>query len=247
MMKIAFLTDQHLSFSIENPFGIDTKSKFTDLLNLIRKKKYDAIVLGGDLCYMDGDLTTYHWIREALLQTGIPHYIISGNHDDPGLISEVFFEGKHLHDGELYYSIKKGEKTLHFLDTTKGFMDNKQYEWLSGQLANNPSKEIWLFMHHPPVISGSKHMDSKYAFQQTGRFQDFCAQFSDKTFHVFSGHCHLERTIVCQNCIVYITPSSYINIDPDYEAFTPLATQKNGYRELIWDQGSFYTNVFYMD
>jgi len=195
---------------------------------------------------MNGDFLTYQWFREKLQVLQLPVCITPGNHDNPGLISQVFPDFPLNAENEMYYQRSWGDINMLFLDTTKGYMLENQYTWLENNISASEGKDVWICMHHPPVITGSMHMDGKYAFQQIDKFGQFCAKYPMKKFHIFSGHCHLERTIVKDNIHVYITPSSYVNIDPDFEVFTPLTLQKSGFRELIWlDQGAFLTNVFY--
>lgn len=248
MVRLAFITDQHISLGVENALGIDTKARFLDLLDIISKRKYDGVILGGDLCYMVGDIPAYQWFYQMLQPLQIPVRVIPGNHDDPAMMAGVFPGLSLNEEKELYYQTSWGGVGMLFLDTTKGFMLEKQYEWLAEKVAETNSSDIWICMHHPPVLTGSKHMDGKYAFQQIEKFSQFCSMHPSKAFHIFSGHCHLERTIVTSNMHVYITPSTYVNIDPDFEEFTPLRWQKNGFRELIWpNPGTFLTNVLYVD
>ena len=248
MVRLAFITDQHISLGVDNALGVDTKARFLGLLDLIREKKYNGIILGGDLCYMHGDIPSYEWIYESLQPLQIPVCVIPGNHDDPAMIACVFPCLSLNEEKELFYQMSWGDIEMIFLDTTKGFMLEKQYEWLEKKVTATNSADIWICMHHPPVLTGSRHMDGKYAFQQIEKFSQFCSAHPSKTFHIFSGHCHLERTITKSNMHVYITPSSYVNIDPDFEEFMPLSWQKNGFRELIWPEpGTFLTNVLYVD
>lgn len=248
MLRLAYITDQHISLEVENSLGIDTKTRFLDLLNIIILKRYDGIILGGDLGYTKGDLSTYLWFCEKLQVLQLPVCITPGNHDNPGLIAKLFPDLPLNTESEMYYQRSWGDINMIFLDTSKGFMLQKQYTWLENLVSASPEKNVWICMHHPPVITGSMHMDGKYAFQQIEKFGRFCADYPLKKFHVFSGHCHLERTIVKDNIHVYITPSTYVNIDPDFEVFTAMRHQKSGFRELIWlEQGAFLTNVLYCD
>ncbi|MFZ1703651.1 MAG: metallophosphoesterase [Saprospiraceae bacterium] len=247
MIRVAFVTDQHISVESKNLLRIDTVGRFLAILEVIKSKKYDALILGGDLCYMDGELQTYQWFMETLQKLGLPYYIISGNHDDSIMMYAVFNQGNLDKNGELYYQHMFGGLPMLFLDSSKGYFEDEQYNWLHNKISKNKNKTCWINMHHPPLLVGSKHMDGKYAFQQIEKFAEFCDHFPEVTFHIFSGHCHMERTIQKNNMMVYITPSSYVNIDPDIEEFTPSVFQKIGFRELIWDDSTFYTNVLYIE
>ena len=105
--------------------------------------------------------------------------------------------------------------------------------------------DVTIFMHHPPMLACAKHMETKYAFQQMEAFQTFCAAFQDKKFHIFTGHYHLERTIAKGNITTYISPSTYLQIHPDYEDFR-IFHDRIGYREIMWTEQTLVTNVNYL-
>lgn len=247
-MRLAFATDQHITKEGEtNPFGTDVLQNFIDVLTLIKSRSYDALVLGGDVCFQTGELTTYHKVKSLTDVLQMPVFCIPGNHDDAALLHQVFPQFTLHANGECYGKYDLNSSTAYFLDSSKATMSDEQFEWLEKNLADCHEEEVRIFTHYPPIVTGSKHMDFKYGFTRIKDFADLCRKFSHLDFHVFSGHCHMERTISEKNLTVFITPSSYINIDPDYENFTPLTSQKAGYRECIWEGGSFQTNVFYVD
>jgi Icc protein len=247
MLKIAFLTDQHVSLHTKNPFDIDTAGRFLQLLEVIRKKNYEGIILGGDLCYLEGDTETYDWFLNHLASLDIPFNIISGNHDNSELLVKTFSDYTVNEDKELFYTKTWHDVPMIFLDTAKGFMGENQYTWLENQIRQEDAKNIFIFMHHPPVPCGSKLMDTKYAFQQSEKFVNLCAKFPNQTFTIFTGHYHIERTVYHKNIICHITPSSYVNIDPDQEEFILHECQNNSYRELVWADGDLRTNVIYLE
>ena len=243
MLKIAFLTDHHVSLHTKNPFGIDTENRFLQLLEVIQQKKYDGIILGGDLCYLEGDAETYDWYLNHLASLGIPFNIISGNHDNSELLVKTFKDYSVNEDKELFYTKTWHDVPMIFLDTAKGYMGEKQYIWLENQIRQQDAKNIFIFMHHPPIPCGSKLMDSRYAFLESEKFVSLCQRFPDMVFNIFAGHYHIERTVFHKNIICHITPSSYVNIDPEKEEFTLHPCQNNSYRELIWEGPDFRTNI----
>lgn len=246
MFRMAFATDQHINLGNENSLGIDVCDNFSRLLDQILLKNYDALVLGGDLCFDLGEKKIYRWFHEKLSNLKIPVFIIPGNHDTPALIHETF-GGFSLQENGEYYGKKIFDfGSMFFLDTTPGYMSDLQFSWLMDELQSINSNQVFMAMHHPPVWTGSIHMDSKYAFSQIDRFISLTQQFSHLEFYILAGHCHLERTIIHKNVRVFITPSSYVNIDPEQENFSPLYTQKTGYRECVWSDSYFYTSVYYL-
>jgi 3',5'-cyclic-AMP phosphodiesterase len=243
MTKIAFLTDQHISLTQDNPFLIDTKVNFLALWNHVKSQNVDAVFFGGDFCYEKGDKEVYQWFFDHLTTAPFPCYLIPGNHDDSSLMSSVF-KGYHVDkESEMYYKKVIRDIPFLFLDTSKGYMGESQWLWLTQEMEKTNDRRMYIVMHHPPVFAGSMHMDSLYAFKETDRFIKLARAHKDKLLTVFSGHYHLDRMVTFENISLYITPSSYINIDPDAPGFAILATQKTGYREMVWKDGLFYTNV----
>lgn len=239
-MKIAFITDLHIDKAGVNTFGIDTRPRLNKVINHLKSTIYDLIILGGDLHHRTGDKDTYQWVKSQFAALHIPTLVIAGNHDNATEIAEVF-ELNH-HQGNLYYSYLTKNFELLCLDTSSGAMDEPQWVWLQDKL-NNAGKKVLIFMHHPPIVSGSKHMEPKYLFTQSNRFKALCNQYPDKHFYVFTGHYHLERTIIDGNITVFITPATSVQIHPDREEFSPIV-DIIGYREieLVSDE-VIYTNT----
>ncbi|MBK8628205.1 MAG: metallophosphoesterase family protein [Saprospiraceae bacterium] len=245
-MKICLLTDLHIDFEGNHPLNIDTRSNFLQVLDHIYNKKYDLMVLAGDLCNKSGGELIYQWIKAQLKPIEIPIKIISGNHDTSTLIAQIFDYDETLKNDELYYTHRIHGNNLIFLDTAKGEMSENQWNWLSGVTADGDN-DIYIFMHHPPLIAGSLHMEPTYSFKQMERFEAFCKSKPDKRFYIFTGHYHFERSIIKQNMSIFITPSTFIQIDPDSSTFQPLS-RYIGYREIhINGQQGFNTNVVYLE
>lgn len=246
VFRMAFATDQHINLENINSLGIDVCGNFIRLLDYISSKHYDLLVLGGDLCFDIGEKKVYQWFQEKLLSLDFPVIIIPGNHDSPELIQQTFGLFPIQDNGEYYGKKIFDFGPMFFLDTSPGSLSDKQFSWLQQEFQSVKSNQVFISMHHPPVWSGSIHMDTKYAFTQIDRFYGLTQAFSHLEFYIFAGHYHLERTIVHKNVTVFITPSSYVNIDPEQEKFIPLQTQKIGYRECVWSPDHFYTNVYYL-
>lgn len=243
--KIAVITDQHLELSIENFLNIDTQNNFKNLLSFVKKGSYDALIILGDLCMDKPNLKIYSWVKEHLDTLTIPYYIIPGNHDDTKMMHNFFPQFNLSAHNEIYYSITINETNLLFLDSSKGAMSDEQFEWLHQNISVIEARNIYIFMHHPPVVTGSLPMDMAYPFHQIEKFGLLCSKYNNKNFMIFCGHCHIERMILKDNIQVFITPSSYMQIHPDFEYFQRLTEQGVGMRELIWQDDHFFTNVFY--
>jgi len=127
-------------------------------------------------------------------------------------------------DKEFVFTYRTGRILMIFLDTHRGTMTDEQLSWLSRQieLACRDSLKVLIFMHHPPLEAGVPHMDRKYAFR---RPEDFFSAISGNTncpTHIFCGHYHTEKTIIKEKAAVYITPSTFFEIDQYQDDFAVL-------------------------
>jgi len=245
-MRILQITDQHVGQPGELPNGIDVRDNFLRLCRTIASIAPDFVVLTGDLCAVFGELSVYEWMKEQLDQLAIPYAVISGNHDDPELLARAFGLEDGLHGGELYFRRKIGEEWALFLDTTPGTLSQKQLEWLRTELMRPGSSRQFIFMHHPPVLAGIPHMDNNYPLLKPGR-DALHALFTEcgKEIYVFCGHYHNSITLRCPYGTIYVTPSSYLQIDPYQEEFAIEHTMP-AFRYIEWTPQQVRSLVHYL-
>ncbi|MFN7115270.1 MAG: metallophosphoesterase [Saprospiraceae bacterium] len=211
-MRIIQLTDLHVGEEGAQSFGVDVRANFLKILQAAKALQPDRLVITGDLCLHTGVTVIYQWLKEHLDDSGIPYDVISGNHDDPALMAEVFDVQQSLRQGELYFNRECAGRTVLFLDTTVASMSEKQLEWLRRQLSLMQDDAV-IFMHHPPMLANMPWMDSKYPFRLTDAFQEICFAHP-YPINVFCGHYHIEKTVQQHNLTMHITPSCYFQIDP---------------------------------
>lgn len=244
-VKIAFITDLH----IDNPgvilSGRDTRRQLLEVIQHISERSFDCIILGGDLCNATGDTDIYHWIKDLFEEHNLTVNPIPGNHDSSILLSKVFGLYENLRDGNLFYQVGIRNINMCMLDSSLGVFNDPQWNWLEEYILKS-ERYVYIFMHHPPVISGSKHMEPKYMFREMSRFQQLCQQYPEKTFFITTGHYHMEKTIVQNNLHIYISPSTYLQINPEKEDFQIMPAYY-GYRNItISENGTFQTNAVYL-
>ncbi len=238
-MRIIQITDLHIYSKDEIINGVDTRRSFLNILTKIQELEYDLLVITGDLCFSDGDIEVYKWIKRKLSEFGIKNYkVIGGNHDNVRAISEVFNLEKHLIDDELYYCV---EPNLIFLDSVKGYFNENQLVWLRDKIKSMKDINPIIFMHHPPFKADVYHMDLKYYFTQSDEFQEICKS-NPKSSYVFCGHYHNEITLIRDNINMFITPSTYLQIymysenfkvDHRIPAFRIIDIEKNQIRTTV--------------
>lgn len=237
-MKIAFITDLHIDAPGNFPLGLDTRAQFLKTLDYAADSGCEALILGGDLCHKTGDRDIYSWVKNEVYKRFDLVYAVPGNHDDPVLMAEIFGTTNDLHENELYNSHLLGGVEFLFSDTSSGYMSESQWSWLF-EKAKKQHTDVFIIMHHPPVLVGSKHMEPKYQFNQMSKAAELFKEFNSKQFHVFCGHYHLDRTVVSGNMHLYLTPSTFVQIHPQYSDFVR-GSDFIGYREIIVGEGSGY-------
>jgi len=246
--RIAFITDLHIEEESDLPRGIDTRKNFVGVLEELKIRKPSLIIIGGDLCFMNPEVSIYIWIKEKLNSTGIPFFIIPGNHDHTEMMEKIFPEINLSKSKEIFFSKRFLYKNILFLDSSRGELSDVQFIWLENQIQTSKNKDVFLVIHHPPIQSHSLHMDKAYAFQQMERFIRICESTPEKNYFVFSGHYNIERYIKLGNINVFITPSLFVQIDPDQQIFVPFSHQGIGYREIVFlSDEKWYTNVLYLN
>ena len=243
-MKFVQITDLHIDQADECPFGIDVRKNFLQILEAAAIEQPDFLIVTGDLCYREGDKKIYRWIKSQLDKFLCPYEIIAGNHDDSSLMAKVFEREHLLNDGEFYFAKKWGKQSCLFLDTAIGKHSDNQTKWLKRQLKNNKGALI-VFMHHPPFISGVPYMDNNHSLQDMEQIQALFYSYPDQ-ISVFSGHYHVEKTIISQNVTSMITPSCFFQIGQSLEEFS-VDHHRIAYRTIELEKGLLRTTVCYLD
>ena len=241
-MKIIQITDLHIDVEGESPFDIDVRKNFLKIINKIKRLEPDHLVISGDLCYRDGDENIYDWIKQVVDSTDISYSVIAGNHDDSALMAKAFELEHLLTDDELFYAKKIGKSTFLFLDSSKGYHSVKQLNWLKRQL-KNAKRDMFIFMHHPPILAGVPFMDGRYALQDIKAIQDIFFSYP-KNINIFTGHYHVEKSIRINNLLIQITPSLFFQIDQESEDFK-VDHHHIALREIEIDNNHFTSTLKY--
>ena len=243
MDRIAFVTDLHIDNDSTHTLGINTQKNFEATLKYIKSREYNSVVLGGDLCNKMGESFIYAYVKEKMEELGLPYFYIAGNHDDSQLLANVMDHTDRLVGDELYFKNNTPQGSMFFLDTSKGIMSETQWNWLMKEIESVDESFVTLFMHHPPIKAYSKHMEPRYQFKEFEKFEQLTKHFKNLVFSIFTGHYHMEKTIIKDNIRLFVSPSTYIQIDPDFDSFQPVFTGPM-FREIILsDVGQVSTRI----
>jgi 3',5'-cyclic-AMP phosphodiesterase len=124
----------------------------------------DVVLLTGDISDT-GTEASYHHFKELVQPLKIPLYVIPGNHDSPQEMRKAFAKYSYMpSEGFIHYAIDDYPVRLVGLDThvpnqSYGRLCKDRFSWTVQALHSN-EKPTLLFMHHPPVKTGTKLFDT---------------------------------------------------------------------------------------
>jgi 3',5'-cyclic AMP phosphodiesterase CpdA len=171
----------------------------------------DIVLLTGDLVDAGGR-DEYAALKSMLDRLAMPYYLIPGNHDDREALRSAFEEHDYLRSGGefVHYAIDNYPVRLIGLDSTVpgapgGVMCERRLAWLDATLAQLPDKPTLLFMHHPPFLTGIRHMD----VQNCANADAFGAlvRRHPQVFRLLCGHVHRPIETHWHGIVASIGPS----------------------------------------
>ncbi|MGI9386234.1 MAG: phosphodiesterase, partial [Methyloligellaceae bacterium] len=178
-------------------------------LNALRPTP-DVTVMSGDLTDF-GTLDEYTIARSLLDKLTMPYYVIPGNHDDREALRHTFADHTYLpRSGFLNFVIEEHPVRLIGLDTVVpgepfGEMCRERLQWLDARLTEHADRPTLIFMHHPPFVTGIRHMD-----WQNCRNNEALSQIISRHPQVqmiLCGHVHRAIEISWAGTVASIGPS----------------------------------------
>ncbi len=195
MVKFIQLTDIHLVKPNEILFGIDVWDRLEKAVTSIATHHADAdfLVLTGDLTDM-GEPQAYRALPSILDKLPCPYYLMLGNHDNRVTAQKMMPSLAWTNDGFLQYDFALGNHAFICLDTQiegedKGLLCDIRLKHLENMLQTHhkQAKDIYLFLHHPPMKVGFGAMDFINLVNADALLM-LLKQYPVK--HLFIGHLH---------------------------------------------------------
>ena len=163
-MKFIHISDTHFKKDKFDLFGLDPKKRLKKAIRSINKNQKNAkfIIVTGDLTDR-GDIYSYQTLKDILDTAKMPVYTIIGNHDERDNYLSVFKDA-FVTDGFIQTTKIIKNSVFIFLDTKienthAGDMCNQRFDWFKSQLKLHKDKDVYIFMHHPPMDIGIPKMD----------------------------------------------------------------------------------------
>ncbi|MGQ3674024.1 phosphodiesterase [Xanthobacter sp. TB0139] len=229
-MLIAQISDSHvLTGGCKLGGRFDTGANFDRLIaNLAAQPiRPDLIVCSGDLGE-DATPDEYNVVGNGLRSLGIPVMVVPGNHDKrapmlsalPDMVGRT--EAGHLCQCRIVQGM-----ALVGLDTLvegapHGTLCEKRLGWLECTLRHCADREVVLFMHHPPIITGLHAMDAMGLLNGRAELAELVARHG-KVRAILCGHMHRAIYGTCGNVPVIVSPSVSHQIAFDLRPGAPYA------------------------
>lgn len=164
-----------------------------------------ALILAtGDLSE-DGSAASYARLRQALVATGLPVYVVPGNHDAIDQMQTSLLGGP-IQAGPV---IDVGAWRVVLLDSQvrgqpHGFLERAQLELLASALAEEPGRPALIGLHHGPA---SYCPSSGCQLQNAAALLEVLASRASAR-GVIAGHGHLEVERAAGHVKLLVTPST---------------------------------------
>ncbi|MFH1804458.1 MAG: phosphodiesterase [Pseudomonadota bacterium] len=214
-MLIAQITDLHIGAGRRLAYRkVDTARALENAVQHVMAldPRPDIVLFTGDI----GDLGTaeeYALVRDILRDLTIAYYMVPGNHDRRGALRTAFLQAIPVTPDQpfLQYVIDDFPVRLIGLDTLdEGMPGGKlcaaRLDWLQGELAIATDKPRLIFMHHPPVLTGIRHMDVQNLGDGADELGGLLRK-SDGVIGLICGHVHRPIHSVWQGVPISIGPS----------------------------------------
>jgi len=164
---IAQISDLHIKRPGTLAYGkVDTAAALTccvDALNRL-KPRPELVVISGDLADTPA-AEEYEHLKRLLAPLEIGYVAVPGNHDGRALMRAALPGGAYAkQSGALNALHRVGPLDLVLLDSSvpgkpHGEIDGETLAWLDATLASSSSRPALVFLHHPPFVTGIRHMD----------------------------------------------------------------------------------------
>jgi Icc protein len=242
-MVITQISDMHLrDDGILLKQKVDTEAALDAAIDHINSwdRAPDIVLATGDLV-QKAVRQDFGNFRRKLDQLKAPYYVITGNHDDRALMRETFGDHGYLpQDGEfLQYVIDGFPLRLIALDTlivgdNSGEICETRRAWLADRLAEEPDKPTFIFMHHPPFLTGVDFLD-KYKFKGAEALEDVIKQHSQVVW-IACGHLHRHIQRQWGGTVASIAPSVAYQLPMALTPGAPkgFSTEPSGCPVFVW-------------
>ncbi|MEX0731385.1 MAG: 3',5'-cyclic-AMP phosphodiesterase [Aquisalimonadaceae bacterium] len=243
-LRVLQITDTHLFGDRQRELGgVNSDHGCRQVFDLVARDALpaDLLLLTGDLVH-DGSVEAYRRLRERADALGVPGLVIPGNHDNAGLMREIFAEGRVRWQGHL----ELGDWLVIMLDSTiegkpGGHLAPAELQRLDDLLTRRPRHHALICLHHHPLPMGSQWIDQIGVDNGEALFAVLDRHSGVRA--VLWGHVHQEFQASHGAMQLLACPSTCLQFAPGQREFT-VDAEAPGYRTLnLYADGRIDTRV----
>ncbi len=193
-MKIIQITDTHVAARGEKIHDLDPCERLAAGIRDINKYHGDAAmcIVTGDLAH-GGAIPAYRALKDILSELSLPVHLILGNHDHRKEFIQIFPNTPVDENGFVQCVIDTEVGRLILIDTVEdgakhGIFCAQRADWLRKRLDEAKGRPAYLFMHHPPFMTGIPSID-RIRLLDPSHLQDVVKNYPNIR-HIFFGHVH---------------------------------------------------------
>jgi Icc protein len=208
----------------------------------------DLVVITGDLVDRPSPEAYEHFLA-LLAPLEIPFVATPGNHDDRTLMRAALPKQRYATaNGPLNLAVAAGPLDIVLIDSSVPGRDYGEVEtdtmtWLNTQLGASSTRPALVFLHHPPFVTGIRHMDV-----QNLRNADALGavlRSHDRPRMVAAGHVHratltLFAGIPATTCP---TPNHAVALDLDARLPPSFSIEPAAFHLHVWFPGERFGSV----
>ena len=234
--RLAQISDTH----VRADDGGEAASQLKRAIAQAKDYRADVILLTGDLVNDERE-DEYAVLAEAIANPPAPLYLMTGNHDERGLIRRTFPEHRYLpREGAMHFTIEDFPVRIVALDDlvpgeTHGLLRRSGAEWLESALSAERVKPTIVALHHPPFLTHDLLFD-KIGLLDAEEFANVIARHR-QVLRVICGHHHRVAIGQAAHAPVIVAPSSSwtygLAID-DGQQIAPKTAEQPGWMLHAW-------------
>jgi 3',5'-cyclic AMP phosphodiesterase CpdA len=237
VLRVAQLSDTHFlerGIDPEGGHGYDTSEAFDAVLDDLRDRELDLVVVTGDIAD-HGRAEQYEIAAAAFAQLPCPVFVCPGNHDFDAAFRTAFrapalFVPRVTHHGPwsfVYADSNAGamdaDHTGRLLDPQggdrlhgNGSLGAAESAWLRAATAGHDADHVFVWLHHPPDADVPATNDPVY----TAEWESVVAD-RPKIRGFGGGHTHIPSVYEFTGRPVFVAPSLKNNFDLEAGTWLP--------------------------
>lgn len=250
-LLIAQISDLHIKRPGALAYGqVDTAAALTRCVAALNriKPRPELVVISGDLA----DTPTaeeYEHLKRLLVPLEIRFVAVPGNHDSRELMRAALPEGGYAQPSGALNSLHVvGPLDLVLLDSSvpgkpHGQLDRTTLAWLDTTLALSSTQPALIFLHHPPFVTGIRHMDVQN-LRNAAALGDILRRHPRARL-VAAGHVHRATLTQFAGCPATICPAPNHAVALDLEESLPpsLKVEPPAFHLHTWFAGEDFGDV----